>query len=116
VAGDEGDVATLLYETTDPEFANRALAALLEAGIPAYQTETRFSIPSYAPRRGHPTESPICLFIEQPGDASRANRILIELGAAVERPIPLPRLGYLILLVVVLLGVATFVAIHWRPS
>ena len=81
-------MALLVYETTDPDFAEKALASLREHSIPCYRVGHGYTNASGAFTRGVPTESQICLYIEREGDYVAANRILIALGAIVERPIP----------------------------
>jgi hypothetical protein len=82
-------LALLVYETTDPEFAEQALSAMREQSIPCYRVGHGYSNASAAFARGVPTESQICLYIERDGDYVAANRILISLGAVVEKPIPM---------------------------
>jgi hypothetical protein len=77
-----------VYETTDPEFAEKALAAMREHSIPCYRVGHGYSNAFAAFTRGLPTESQICLYIEQDSDYVAANRILIGLGAVVEKAIP----------------------------
>ena len=72
-------MAQLLYETTDPEFADSAIRALGEAGIPCYPV-----VQGYA----HGAQSAVSIYIERNTDYTEANRILIGLGAAVEEPPP----------------------------
>ncbi len=72
-------MAQLLYETTDPDFADRAVTALGEADIPCYPIVHGLSdLPHTA----------VSIYIERDTDYTEANRILISLGAAVEQPPP----------------------------
>ena len=65
-------MAQLVYETTDTDFADRAL------------------------------EAQVCIYIERDTDFSEANRILISLGAVEERPLPLRLIFALLLVAAVL--------------
>ncbi len=71
----------LLYQTTDRDFLETALAALDDARIRCYSTggETPYG-------RLHT----YCIFLVDDADASKANAILLVLGAAAETPILVP--------------------------
>jgi hypothetical protein len=84
----EGErLAQLLYETTDPDFADRAITAMRESNIPCYRVGHGYTDPGVHPY-GLPTESQICIYIERDADYAEANRILIGLGAIVDAPLP----------------------------
>jgi hypothetical protein len=98
----------LLYETSDPKFATTAIGALSEAGIPCYKigegaVELHASL-------GRWTDHNICIFVERQQDYSRANRILIGLGAVVSGPTRLPRPWVIALIVAALVVMALLAA------
>jgi hypothetical protein len=73
----------LIYETDSAAFAASAIEALKEAKIDGYTTGGRLS----AIGRSDPT---ICIHIRNDADYRRANEILIQNGAVVERRLRLP--------------------------
>ena len=89
----------LLYETDDGDFADSAIETLRAAGIDSYRTGGTLL---YA--KSDPT---VCIHIRREGDYTKANAILIGLGAVVDRPLKLPslRTGVLIALAALLLAV-----------
>jgi hypothetical protein len=95
----------LVYQTSDPRFADRAIEAMTEANIPCFQTGRGWVDISRAvlPDLG----GGICIYIRDAVDAARANAILIELGAVIETPPKLPsrRVIFLIVLIVTVLVV-----------
>ena len=99
-------MAQLVYETTDPEFAARAITAMEEADIPCYQVGH-----GYASNAAHiATESQICLYIERDTDFTEANRILVNLGGVVEEP---PPRWAVVAFLMVAAAVAVWVAMAW---
>jgi len=78
----------LLYQTSDPEFADRAIAALDHAGIPSYRLGAGFYSDSPVPRRN--LGLGISIYIRHDKDYAEANAIIIKLGAVVEPRIVLP--------------------------
>lgn len=100
----------LVYETTDEDFANRAVAALQEADISSYRVGHGYRNDSAQPC-GLPTESQICIYIERDTDHAEANRILISLGAVVENPPPRWLIAGLIMVAAI---VAIWVAAAWN--
>jgi len=103
-------LAQLVYETTDTDFADRALEAMREAHIPCYRTGHGYQTEAWYSARGS-SESQVCIYIERDTDFSEANRILISLGAVEERPLPL-RLIFALLLVAAI--VAIWAALAWN--
>jgi hypothetical protein len=111
----KGSSFVLIYETTDPEFAARAVSALEDAGIAAYKTGTGYSETFHG--RMLPTESQVCIYIEQESDAGRANEILLKLGAVPEEPIGAVLKNYTLLVVLAALAAITLgaiIAANWR--
>jgi hypothetical protein len=104
----------LLYETSDPQFANRAIEALTEAGISCYRTGTGYFDITRAPRTS--LGLGICIFLRRTEDYRRANEILIGLGAVVDSPPRLPSQGILFILALVVAAIAAFVATNWKAS
>ena len=104
-----GLAGLLLYQTSDPAFANRALEVLQEAEIPCYRTgEGYWSIPT---RRD--SGAGICIYIEREADYRAANEIIVKLGAAVDAPIRLPSRRVVFIVVFVVTVIAALVAFNW---
>ena len=82
-------MATLVYQTTDTDFANRALDAFAEAGIPGHRIGRGYSDSSSYPGKGA-SEDQVCIYIERDTDSRRANDILLKLGAVRQQPLRLP--------------------------
>ena len=99
-------LSQLIYETTDTEFADRAIAALAQAGIDARRVGRGYYGNSAYPGKGF-TEDQVCIYIEDAADFRSANDILIQLGAAVETPPKLPS-RRVIFLVVLIIAAASF--------
>jgi len=102
----------LIYETTDTDFADRAIEALRNAGIPgipSYRVGRGYSSGSSYPGKGF-TEDEVCLYIENELDYRPANDILIKLGAVVEEPPKLPSRKVLFVIVFIVVAVAFWVA------
>ena len=78
-----------VYETTDTDFANRAIDAMRAADIPCYRTGRGYSSDSSYSGRGI-TENQVCIYIDHDSDYERANALLIQLGAVIEKPIKVP--------------------------
>src|SRR5690242_12190413 len=97
----------LIYQTSDPQFANRAVDALREAGIDSYSIGE--GARELNATLGRWTDSQICIYIRQASEADsrRANEILVGLGGAMERPLRLPKPWLIVLIgaVLVVLGV-----------
>ena len=103
-------MALLVYETTDTDFADRALAAMREADIPCYRTGHGYQTESWPGGRVSSGDQ-VCIYIERDLDSSEANRILISLGAAQERPPPLRLIVGLSILAAIL---AMWAALAWN--
>lgn len=96
-------MAILLYQTTDGRFADRAIEALVAAGIQCHRWGP--TTPGDGSFRGR-SGAVASIYIERDGDYCDANKVLIELGAARETPSRLPavwilRVAILTLLVLV---------------
>jgi hypothetical protein len=78
----------LVYQTSDPRFAERAIEAMTDAGISCYRIGTGY-VDLRPGRQG--LDAGICIFIRRDEDYRRANEILIELGAVVDEPVRLSR-------------------------
>ncbi len=96
----------LLYETEDSDFADSAVESLRASGIDAYRTGGALR---YA--KSDPT---VCIHIGRDSDYPKANAILIDLGAAIDRPIQLPSLRTSVLIALAVLLVVVVVATGWR--
>jgi len=90
----------LIYQTSDPEFAGRAIEALDAHGIPCYRVGR--GVQNLNATIGRWTDDQISIYVRQQRDVSQANEILIGLGAVVEKPLRLPSGWVLALLVGVL--------------
>ncbi len=99
----------LLYQTSDQDFADRAVGEMLKDGIPSYRTGT-----SYADVRGDNLGAGVCIYIRQKADYRRANDILIRLGAAVETPFRPPPRGLVLLLAAAVTALIILVAINLK--
>jgi hypothetical protein len=100
----------LVYETSDPDFANRAIEALNQADIPSFKTGTGYR--DLRPGLRQDLGNTICLYIRRQVDYARANAILIRLGAYVERPPELRVRKSMLVLVGALIAVVLFVALN----
>ena len=90
----------LLYQTSDPAFADRALEALRAEGIPCNRTGTGYWDVSSAGRRDLGLD--ICIYIQHEADYQRANQIIIKLGAVLDGPPKLPSRRVIFLTVVLI--------------
>jgi hypothetical protein len=86
-------LARLVYATTDTDFADSAIEALRAAEISCYRVG--LGVDHSAARAA--TEDQVCIYIERDTDYSEANRILISLGAVVEKPPPAWLIGLIML-------------------
>ena len=103
-------LAQLVYETTDADFADRAIQALRDAKIPCHRTGRGYHSLSLYPGKGS-TEDQVCIYIERDTDYAEANRILIGLGAVVERSPPLWLIAGIVLVAAI---VAIWAAVAWN--
>lgn len=101
----------LVYETTDTEFANRALDAMREAGIPCYRTGRGWASDASYLGKGF-AENQVCIYIEKDEDYVQANKILISLGAVVETPPRLPSKRALFVIALVVVAFACWLALQ----
>ena len=103
----------LLYQTFDPDFAERAVEALTKAGIASRHSGTAFAA-LYSGQMGDLGRE-VCVFIEHESDYCHANEILIKLGAAIDTPTKLPSRA-VVLGIAITLGIviALLVASNWK--
>jgi hypothetical protein len=94
----------LVYQTSDPRFADRAIQAMTQANISCFQTGRGWIDLNTVVRQD--LGGGICIYIRDAADAPRANEILIELGAVVETApkLPSPRVIFFIVLVTALIA------------
>ena len=78
----------LVYQTSDPAFADRAIEAMREVDIPCYRTGRGAA--NLNASIGRWTDDVVSIFIQREEDVRRANDILVKLGAAAEEPLRLP--------------------------
>jgi len=97
----------LLYQTSDPAFASRAIDALREADIACYSTGQDFP-------RTRDLAANICIYIERPADWQVANDIMVKLGAAVDTPIKLPSKRVVFIVTLVIALITAFVVLNWK--
>ena len=101
----------LIYQTSDPRFAERAVQALQQAEIPCYRTGTGYA--ELHPGLNLDLSTGICIYIRNAHDYRRANELLVEIGAAVEEPLRLPSARASFIFLAVVLALAVFVALDW---
>ena len=102
----------LVYQTSDPRFADLAIEAMTQAGIPCFKTGQGYveMIPAAVRDLGNG----ICIYIRDPSDTQRANSILVGLGAAIETPPRRPSQRVIFLIAVILAVIAIYVATQWK--
>jgi len=98
----------LVYQTSDPDFADRAVSALSEAGVPCYRTG--IGARHLNATTGNWTDKQIFIYIERQEDLERANEILIGIGAVVDEPPGFPHRWWLLILVAAVTVLALLVA------
>jgi len=83
-------LAQLVYETTAPDFADRALKAMRKHDILCYRVGQGYSNRAwqFATPGSALSENQIYIYVERDADYAAPSRILIELGAVVDKPIP----------------------------
>lgn len=106
-------MAQLVYETTDPDFADRAIEAMRDADIPCYRTGRGYSNQVQYPGRGF-SEDRICIYIERDADYAQANEILITLGAVTDDPERFPPKWVLALFAVIAVLIAFWITSEWK--
>ena len=84
--------ATLVYETEDSNFADSCINALQEGGIDCYRTGGSVM--------GGSTPM-VCIYVRNAEDMTKANAILISIGAVVDASLKLPSRGILIFITLV---------------
>jgi hypothetical protein len=77
-------VAVLLYQTTDGEFADRAIAVLEGVGIPAFREGSGEN------EVLRPRGVMINIYVRESSDYRRASQVLVDIGAAIDKPMRLP--------------------------
>jgi hypothetical protein len=78
----------LLYQTSDPEFANRAIEALSGDGIQCYRLGSGFV--DIVPAIRQDLGAGISIYLRHEEDRGKANAILIRLGGVIDEPALLP--------------------------
>jgi len=89
-----------IYQTSDPDFADRAIRGLRDAGIACYQLDQ--GAPTLNASIGRWTDDQISIYIEREADGRVASDILLKLGASAKQPVRLPNRRMLALVVAVL--------------
>jgi hypothetical protein len=102
----------LVYQTSDPRFADRAVEAMTQAGISSFRTGSGYA--DLRPGIRQDLEAGVCIYIRREEDYARANQILRDLGAALDEPVKLPsrRVLFLLALIAAVLGILA--ALDWR--
>jgi hypothetical protein len=100
----------LIYQTSDPVFADRAIEALDAHDIPCFRVgrgarELNATI-------GRWTDDLISIYVRDQPDVARANEILISLGAVAEKPLRLPS-GWVLALIISVLVVIILLVVPW---
>jgi hypothetical protein len=98
----------LVYQTSDPRFADKAVEAMTRAGVSAFRTGSGYA--DLRPGIRQDLSSGVCIYIERQEDYARANEILRDLGAAPDEPINLPSRRVLFILALIAAAVAIYVA------
>ena len=98
----------LVYETSDPRFADRAVEAMTQAGISCFRTGSGYA--DLRPGIRQDLASSVRIYIKRHEDYQRANAILRELGAALDEPVKLPSRRVLFVLALIATVVATVIA------
>jgi hypothetical protein len=98
----------LVYQTSDPRFADQAIEALTRADISCFQTGRGFV--DIRPGIRQDLGNGICIYIRDKAKYREANEILISLGAVVEAPLRLPS-GRWVFLIVLAIAVVVILAI-----
>jgi hypothetical protein len=95
----------LVYQTSDPQFAEKAVEAMADAGISCYRTGRGYA--DLRPGMRQDLGAGICIFIRRDEDYRRANEILVELGAAPDEPLrlPSPRMLFIVSIIVAVLAI-----------
>lgn len=101
----------LIYQTSDPEFAERAVQVLSDAGISCYRRGRGTSV--LRATIGRWADSQIFIYLHDEADSRRANQILIGIGAAVSRPVTLPK-GWMIFIFIVVVIISFFILVNGR--
>ena len=102
----------LVYQTSDPRFADRAVEAMSQAGISSFRTGSGYA--DLRPGIRQDLAWGVCIYIRRQEDYAPANEILRELGGAPDEPPKLPSQRVLFVLVLVATVLAIVVAINWR--
>jgi hypothetical protein len=102
----------LVYQTSDPRFADRAIEAMSQANIPCFQTGRGWV--DFNPAVHRDLGAGICIYIRDAADAPRANEILINLGAVVETAPKVPSRLVIFLIVLIAALVAAYLSAQWR--
>lgn len=102
----------LVYQTSDPRFADKAVETMAQAGIDAFRTGSGYA--DLRPGIKQDLSSGVCIYIRRQGDYDRANEILRDLGAALDEPVKLPSRRALFLLALAATVLALVVALNWR--
>ena len=98
----------LVYQTSDPDFASKAMASMSAEGIECFKDGEGYrSLNSGRRDLGNS----ICIYIRRQSDYRRANEILIKLGAVVEKPIQLPTQKTIVFLIGIFMAVVIFIAV-----
>jgi hypothetical protein len=103
-------VARLVYETTDADFADRAITAMRESDISCYRIGRGYSSSAAYTGKGF-TEDQVCLYIGRDSDYTRANEILIQIGAVNDSVPRLPSKRVLFLLALLATALVAWVAL-----
>jgi hypothetical protein len=86
------------------------MKAMREADIPCYRVGHGYTWSAAGFSGRAATENQICLYVERDSDYGEANRILVKLGAVVEKP---PPRWVIVAFLVAAAVVAVWVAVAW---
>ena len=102
----------LLYQTSDPKFADHVITELKKKNILCHQTGS--GVNNLNANVGNWTDHQISIYISNNKDYRRANETLIALGASVEKPIKLPSRGVLVLIVLAIALLIVAIATNFK--
>lgn len=97
--------AVLVYETENSSFADSCINALEEEGIDCYRTGGSVM--------GGSTPL-VCIYVRNAENLTKANAILIKVGAVIDAPLKLPSRGILILIALAVALLVVVVATNFK--
>lgn len=100
----------LLYQTSDPNFADEIVEALRASGIEAYRVGEGVERIHAVHRRSY--ADLVSIFVKSESDLARANDIAVKLGAIVEPPRRKLQPWQMVLITALIVFISLFVALN----